>query len=110
GAGVVCADDDHVDIVEAARSEVNGHRHYVATGSTRPDGWSTYDKLMSGALDDQIEAQRAGGLGASMIYPSGTTGHPKGAWRPNGVNVANILQIISTLSLSQLAVHTSCAL
>ena len=108
GAAVVCADDDHADIVEAARPEVNGHRHYVATGRKRPDGWSSYEELMSGALDDQIEAQGAGGLGASMIYTSGTTGHPKGAWRPNGVNIENVLQVISIFGLNQSDVHLMC--
>src|SRR5216683_2776481 len=108
GAGVVCADDDHVDIVEAARPEVKGHRHYVATGGRRSDGWSSYEELMSGAPYDAIEAQGSGGLGASMIYTSGTTGHPKGAWRPNGVNIENVLQVISIFELSQSDVHLLC--
>src|SRR5713226_4714623 len=108
GASVVCADDDHVDILEAARPEVKGHRHFVATGSRRPDGWSSYEELMSGAPDDPIEAQGSGGLGASMIYTSGTTGHPKGAWRPNGVNIENVLQVISIFGLTQSDVHLMC--
>ncbi len=108
GASVVCADDDHVDVVEAARPEVKGHRHFVATGSRRPDGWSSYRELMSGAPDDPIEAQGSGGLGASMIYTSGTTGHPKGAWRPNGVNIENVLQVISIFGLTQSDVHLMC--
>src|SRR6266851_3179607 len=36
GASVVCADDDHVDVVEAARPEVKGHRHFVATDVIQP--------------------------------------------------------------------------
>src|SRR5260370_8646516 len=43
-----------------------------------------------------------------MIYTSGTTGHPKGAWRPNGVNVENVLQVISVLGLNQSDVHLVC--
>src|SRR6266851_1861046 len=108
GARVVCADDDHVDILEAARPEVKGHRHFVATGRRRTDGWSSYEELMSGAPDDPIEAQGSGGLGASMIYPSGTTGHPKGAWRPNGVNIENVLQVVSIFGLNQSDVHLVC--
>jgi len=108
GASVVCADNDHVDVLEAARPEVKGHRHFVATGSRRPDGWSSYEELMSGAPDDPIEAQGSGGLGASMIYTSGTTGHPKGAWRPNGVNIENVLQVISIFGLTQSDVHLMC--
>ena len=41
------------------------------------------------------------GLAPSMIYTSGTTGHPKGAWRPNGVNVENVLQVISIFELTR---------
>jgi len=108
GASVVCADDDHVEVVDAARPDVMGHRHYVAMGSRRPDGWSSYDALMSGAPDGALESPGSGGLGASMIYTSGTTGHPKGAWRPNGVNIENVLQVISIFGLNQSDVHLMC--
>src|SRR4030088_1435248 len=43
-----------------------------------------------------------------MIYTSGTTGHPKGAWRPNGVNIENVLQVISIFELGQSDVHLMC--
>jgi acyl-CoA synthetase (AMP-forming)/AMP-acid ligase II len=43
-----------------------------------------------------------------MIYTSGTTGHPKGAWRPNGVDIANVLQVISIFGLHQDDVHLMC--
>jgi len=108
GAAVVCADDDHVDVVDGARPEVNGHRHYIATGNKRLEGWSSYAELMSGAPDGALAAQGSGGLGASMIYTSGTTGHPKGAWRPNGVNIENVLQVISIFGLNQSDVHLMC--
>jgi acyl-CoA synthetase (AMP-forming)/AMP-acid ligase II len=48
------------------------------------------------------------GLAPSMIYTSGTTGHPKGTWRPNGVNVENVLQMISIFELTQSDVHLMC--
>jgi acyl-CoA synthetase (AMP-forming)/AMP-acid ligase II len=48
------------------------------------------------------------GLGASMIYTSGTTGNPKGAWRPHGVDIANVLQVIATFELTQSDVHLMC--
>ena len=108
GARVICADDDHVEVVEAARPDVNGERHYVATGSTRPDGWLSYRDLMDAAPDTAPGAAGSGGLGASMIYTSGTTGHPKGAWRPNGVNIENVLQVISIFGLNQSDVHLVC--
>src|SRR6267378_2791219 len=95
-ARFVFADSDHVEIVDAARPDVKGDRHYIATGDTRPNGWLSYAELMDAAPDHAPEARNgSGGLGATMIYTSGTTGHPKGAWRPNGVNIENVLQVIS---------------
>src|SRR5260370_42037644 len=63
---------------------------------------------MDAARDSAPSATGSGGLGASMIYASGTTGHPKGAWRPNGVNVENVLQVISIFGLNQSGVHLVC--
>ncbi|TMD31325.1 MAG: acyl-CoA synthetase [Chloroflexi bacterium] len=109
GARIVCADSDHVDIVDAARPDVTGERHYIATGDRRPDGWLSYAELMDAAPDHAPEARNtSGGLGATMIYTSGTTGHPKGAWRPNGVNIENILQVVSIFELNQSDVHLMC--
>ncbi len=108
GATVVCADDDHVEVVQGARPDVKGERHYVATGSSKPEGWLSYRELMDAAQDATRGAGGAGALGASMIYTSGTTGHPKGAWRPNGVNVENVLQVISIFGLNQSDVHLVC--
>jgi acyl-CoA synthetase (AMP-forming)/AMP-acid ligase II len=63
---------------------------------------------MEAASDEPLVAQGTGALGASMIYTSGTTGHPKGAWRPNGVNIENVLQVISIFGLNQSDVHLVC--
>src|SRR5438445_7689505 len=108
GARIVCADDDHVDVVDAARAEVKGDPHYIATGSKVPGGWMSYEDLVEAASESPLDADGAGGLGASMIYTSGTTGHPKGAWRPNGVNIENVLQVISIFGLNQSDVHLMC--
>ena len=108
GARVVCADDDHVEVVDAARPEVRGERRYVATGSKSPEGWLPYRDLMTSQPDTPLDAPGSAGLGASMIYTSGTTGRPKGAWRPNGVNVENVLQVISIFGLNQSDVHLVC--
>jgi acyl-CoA synthetase (AMP-forming)/AMP-acid ligase II len=108
GARIVCADDDHVDVVDAAKAEVSGDRRYIATGSKKPTGWMSYEDLLGAASDAELEAQGSGGLGASMIYTSGTTGHPKGAWRPNGVNIENVLQVISIFGLDHSDVHLWC--
>jgi len=43
-----------------------------------------------------------------IMYTSGTTGHPKGAWRPNGVDIENVLQVISIFGLDRSDVHLWC--
>jgi acyl-CoA synthetase (AMP-forming)/AMP-acid ligase II len=108
GARVVVAGPDHVDAVAAARHSVTGDRRFIALGDRTPEGWLSYRTLMDGAADTPTEGEVGDGLLASMIYTSGTTGNPKGAWRPNGVNVANVLQIISIFELSQSDVHLLC--
>src|SRR6266849_2128245 len=64
--------------------------------------------LMEAERDAVPSATGSSGLGASMIYTSGTTGHPKGAWRPNGVNIENVLQVVSIFGLNQSDVHLVC--
>src|ERR1700675_2606458 len=63
---------------------------------------------MGGAAETPAGEAVGDGSLASMIYTSGTTGHPKGAWRPNGVNIANVLQVISIFELGQSDVHLMC--
>jgi len=108
GAKVVVAGPDHVDAVVAASSEVKGDVRYVALGERVPDGWFSYRTLMEGAAGKQPSHEVGEGLAPSMIYTSGTTGHPKGAWRPNGVNLANVLQVISIFELNHSDVHLMC--
>ncbi|MEO9007036.1 MAG: AMP-binding protein, partial [Candidatus Dormibacter sp.] len=108
GAGVVMAGPEHVDAVEAARGEIAGDRRFIALGGQPPPGWLAYEQLMARASDQRPSDFEVGALGASMIYTSGTTGHPKGAWRPNGVNVENILQVISIFELGDSDIHLMC--
>ena len=108
GARVIVAGPDHVDAVAAAQSEVTGIRSFIAIGERTPDGWLSYRTLMDSAAETPPLDPVGDGLLASMIYTSGTTGHPKGAWRPNGVNIANVLQVISIFELSQSDVHLLC--
>ena len=109
GAAVVVADDAHVDAVENARLDVKGDVHYVALGHHRLPGWLSYDELMGRAPETAPPVpSEITGLAPSMIYTSGTTGHPKGAWRPNGVNVENVLQMISIFGLTDSDIHLMC--
>ncbi len=106
GARVAFAGPDHVDVMTEAWPHVKGDVKFVAVGDHVPDGWLTYRDLM-GSASEQFDAI-SDGLGASMIYTSGTTGSPKGAWRPHGVDIANILQVISIFELTQSDVHLMC--
>jgi acyl-CoA synthetase (AMP-forming)/AMP-acid ligase II len=105
GAKVVTASPDFLAVVEEARAQVEGKPHYVLTGSASPPpGWLSYEELLSEGTATEA-AEGASPIGASMIYTSGTTGRPKGAFRPNGVDVKNVLQIISVFGLNPNDVH-----
>ena len=108
GAKVVVAGPELIDVIDAARSEVTTGPRFVALGDRTPQGWLSYRELMAEAPDQPAGGADAGALGASMIYTSGTTGHPKGAWRPNGVNIENVLQVISIFELSATDIHLMC--
>ena len=105
-ARVAAAGPDHSHAMDAARPDVKGDVAFVAVGDDVPPGWLSYRDLMASAPEEF--ASVSDGIGASMIYTSGTTGHPKGAWRPNGLNIANVLQIISIFDLAQSDVHLMC--
>ena len=108
GAKVVIAGPELVDFVDAARGEVAHEARFIALGDHAPAGWLSYLNLMAAASGQTPGDTDGGALGASMIYTSGTTGHPKGAWRPNGVNIENVLQVISIFELAESDVHLMC--
>ena len=107
GARIAAAGPDHVEVMAAATGEVADAVRFVAAADNVPPGWISYRDLM-GRASEQFDGVGAGGLGASMIYTSGTTGNPKGAWRPHGVEIANVLQVISIFELAQSDVHLVC--
>ena len=109
GAAVVVADDAHVDVVEAARAEVTHDLTYIALGERRPAGWLDFRELQRRQAETPPPIpSEITGLAPSMIYTSGTTGHPKGTWRPNGLNVENVLQMVSIFELTDADVHLMC--
>jgi acyl-CoA synthetase (AMP-forming)/AMP-acid ligase II len=108
GARVVVAGPELVDVVDSARREANHKAQFIALGESAPQGWLSYRQLMDAATDQPPTWAYGGALGPSMIYTSGTTGNPKGAWRPNGVNIENVLQVISIFELGQTDVHLMC--
>ncbi len=105
-ARVVFAGPDHVEAMAAAVPAIRGDVRFVAVGDHVPGGWISYSDLTA-AASEEFDAV-GDGLGPSMIYTSGTTGNPKGAWRPRGVDIANVLQVISIFELSQDDVHLMC--
>jgi acyl-CoA synthetase (AMP-forming)/AMP-acid ligase II len=108
GARVVVAGPDHVDVVEAARAEVARDVTYIAVGDRRLDGWLGFEDLMKRASNLAPDTEQEPGLLKSMVYTSGTTGHPKGAWRPKGINLENVLQVIMIFGLAEDDVHLMC--
>jgi acyl-CoA synthetase (AMP-forming)/AMP-acid ligase II len=108
GAKVVVAGPELVDFVDAARGQVAHDATFISLGDRTPAGWLSYSELMAQASEQPPGDTDGGALGASMIYTSGTTGNPKGAWRPNGVNIENVLQVISIFEQSESDVHLMC--
>jgi fatty-acyl-CoA synthase/long-chain acyl-CoA synthetase len=111
GARIVFADEEHRAVVEGVRAELSPRPALVTTGETAAAGWLRYADLMGSpppaGFAGDLPGDR-GGIGASMVYTSGTTGNPKGAWRPNGANIAYVLQMISVFELTQSDVHLVC--
>jgi fatty-acyl-CoA synthase/long-chain acyl-CoA synthetase len=105
GAGVLTASPDFLEVVEEVRPRLERKPSLVLTGPDRPPpGWLSFEELLAEATPEEAGGEGSV-IGASMIYTSGTTGRPKGAFRPNGVNIQNVLQTISVFELNGQDVH-----
>lgn len=102
-ARAVLVGPDLTRVVELARPEIKGDVVYIAIGTEVPPGWLAYEDLLAQASADV--PMGASGLGSTMSYTSGTTGQPKGAYRPNGVPVHDILLAIQAFELEETDVH-----
>lgn len=102
-ASAVIAGPGLVDVVERARAEVTQKIICIAIGDEVPAGWLAYEELLAQASEDQPGV--GSGLGSTMSYTSGTTGKPKGAYRPNGVAVENVIQLVMAFEMSEADVH-----
>ena len=106
GARVVVVSPDFQAVVEEARPMLEGKPSLLLTGGGQaPEGWLSYEEVLAGAGPAAAAPAGEQALGTSMIYTSGTTGRPKGAYRPNGVNLENVLQTISIFGLTGEDVH-----
>jgi acyl-CoA synthetase (AMP-forming)/AMP-acid ligase II len=102
-AKVVVAGPELVGVVDQARDKVMGEVSYVAFGGAGRTGWQSYEDLLAGASADVPVSE--GGLGSSMSYTSGTTGKPKGAYRPRGVPVNDVIRIVQAFELAEKDIH-----
>lgn len=103
GAKVVVAGPEFVEVVELARTEVKDKPLYVAIGGEAPAGWLHYEELLETASEYPPAGDGASGL--TMNYTSGTTGNPKGAYRPAGVPTQDLLRIVQIFELSESDIH-----
>lgn len=102
-ASAVFVGPDLVDVVDQARAEVAGEVPCIAIGDEVPAGWLRYEELLA-----QADEGLPGGetrLASTMSYTSGTTGKPKGAYRPQGVPVADVIQLLQAFELNDTDVH-----
>ena len=105
GARAITASPEFLPVVEEARPLVEGKLHFLVTGpEAPPPGWLSYEELLAEGSAAEA-ADGASPIGASMIYTSGTTGRPKGAYRPDGINLENILETIRVFELRPDDVH-----
>lgn len=92
-----------VHVVDLARPEITGAVTYIAIGEAAPADWLSYEDLLAHASEEVPVGET--GLGSTMSYTSGTTGKPKGAYRPNGVPVQDVILAVQAFELSDADVH-----
>jgi acyl-CoA synthetase (AMP-forming)/AMP-acid ligase II len=102
-AKVVVVGPELVQVVEQARAEVQGQPVFIAVGGHAPASWLHYEEVVQAASETKPAGEAS--LGSSMSYTSGTTGKPKGAYRPNGVSLEGVLGVIQAFDLRDSDVH-----
>lgn len=73
--------EEFLDTVEAVQAECPGVEGWISTGKTRDGMLSLSDLCAEASSDTPPELAQGGGV---MMYTSGTTGNPKGAYREPG--------------------------
>jgi acyl-CoA synthetase (AMP-forming)/AMP-acid ligase II len=107
GAKVVVAGPEFTAVVDEARPAVEDaeQRRWLVLGDgPAPPGWELFEELMAAASEEEPPPP-PGITGPSMIYTAGTTGHPKGAYRPQGTGPEVALQWIGAFGLTPDDVH-----
>jgi acyl-CoA synthetase (AMP-forming)/AMP-acid ligase II len=108
GARVVVAGPEFIAHVDAARPSVadaDARRWLAVVGADAPPpGWESYDAVLASGVEDEPDTPSEI-TGPTMVYTAGTTGHPKGAFRPKGADPAVIFRWIETFGLRNDDVH-----
>jgi acyl-CoA synthetase (AMP-forming)/AMP-acid ligase II len=108
GARVIVAGPEFIPHIDEARAQVEdpGERRWVAVvgDAEPPPGWESYESLLAGGVESEPDSP-SGITGPTMVYTAGTTGNPKGAYRPDGVDPAVIFQWVQTFGLSGDDIH-----
>jgi acyl-CoA synthetase (AMP-forming)/AMP-acid ligase II len=100
GAKVVLAGSDFVPTLEEARREIRGDTIYMALSGRAPKGWLDFKDLLAQADPAPVESRRGAGLPPSMLYTSGTTGNPKGAYRSRGIDVEAVMRVLAAFEIT----------
>ena len=106
GASVIVAGPEFTVVVDDARGLLDDSRtrHWIALGEGAPNGWLSYEELLAAGSEDEPDTPPVI-TGPTMVYTAGTTGRPKGAYRPQGFDVGVIFSWIQNLSLRTEDVH-----
>ncbi len=100
-ATLVVADADYAPLIASVRGEIPKVKAcvgYCATAEPKeiPAGFVDWRVVVNGQPDTEPEAPDASGVGAQMLYTSGTTGKPKGALRTT-TNAAIVFALLGEL-------------
>ena len=108
GARVIVAGPEFVAHVDEARPQVEnaaGRRWIAVVGDAAPPpGWESYEEVLASGVETEPDTPSEI-TGPTMTYTAGTTGNPKGAFRPNGADPMVIFQWIQVFGLRNDDVH-----
>jgi acyl-CoA synthetase (AMP-forming)/AMP-acid ligase II len=100
GAKAVLAGTDFVAAVEAARNSFDHDVACIALRGPARDGWLDFSARLETADPSPVESRRGAGLPPSMLYTSGTTGNPKGAYRSGGIDVEMVMRVLAAFEIT----------
>ncbi len=102
-AKAVIAGPGLVEVVNSARRDFSPDIPCIAIGDEVPPSWLQYESLLASVSEEAPVVEST--FGSTMSYTSGTTGKPKGAYRPKGVPANDIIMIVQAFGLSGSDVH-----